>query len=359
MHYRVRVKPNSTKWRLVTVGGRKERKVSTLAYPELGFSAAMSVEDAKEQAKRLNHLQATRRKEQSAQIRAAERYEDLAKVQNSIIPEELNSLFLAQMSEDFFGSKSSLRKQVIVWKKCQEVVTTLKLQPQDYYVNKKAIYKLFVDQKLSLSYVEKILKVLNLWGDFYSRRVQSYFRNIPMPTGIIRETIREASTATGLGARPLTVDVLANLNGKLPVGQWEWLRASLWLGLRPIELDLMANTPPETYKVKGVVVLSVYQSKLVGVSKKDRYKQIPLIFEEQRKALSDILTGVIKKPLSKTINKYVSDFGGYSLYSGRKGFVDLMLSLGQTLENISMWMGHTTLDRTWRHYKDRQKVNWD
>jgi hypothetical protein len=34
------------------------------------------------------------------------------------------------------------------------------------------------------------------------------------------------------------------------------------------------------------------------------------------------------------------------LYGGRKGFTDLMLSKGNTIENISIWMGHSTLDRT-------------
>jgi hypothetical protein len=48
---------------------------------------------------------------------------------------------------------------------------------------------------------------------------------------------------------------------------------------------------------------------------------------------------------------------GGILYGGRKGFVDLMLSKEQTFENISVWMGHSTLDRTWRSYKQRRKFH--
>lgn len=50
---------------------------------------------------------------------------------------------------------------------------------------------------------------------------------------------------------------------------------------------------------------------------------------------------------------------GVTLYAGRKGFSDLMLSRGQSFENISIWMGHSTLQRTWRSYKSRRKFHVD
>jgi hypothetical protein len=45
---------------------------------------------------------------------------------------------------------------------------------------------------------------------------------------------------------------------------------------------------------------------------------------------------------------------GITLYGGRKGFTDLMLSKNQSLENICVWMGHSTLQRTWTSYKSRR-----
>jgi hypothetical protein len=48
---------------------------------------------------------------------------------------------------------------------------------------------------------------------------------------------------------------------------------------------------------------------------------------------------------------------GIDLYEGRKGFSDLMLSRGQALENISIWMGHSPLDRTWRSFKQRRRFH--
>jgi hypothetical protein len=34
-----------------------------------------------------------------------------------------------------------------------------------------------------------------------------------------------------------------------------------------------------------------------------------------------------------------------------------MLSKGQSFENISVWMGHSTLNRTWSSYKQRRKFH--
>jgi integrase len=49
---------------------------------------------------------------------------------------------------------------------------------------------------------------------------------------------------------------------------------------------------------------------------------------------------------------------GTTLYGGRKGFVDLMLSLGQNLENVSIWLGHKDISTTWEHYKDRDTLSF-
>lgn len=64
----------------------------------------------------------------------------------------------------------------------------------------------------------------------------------------------------------------------------------------------------------------------------------------------------LKNPLVKTIQKHVGD--GYGLYSGRKGFTDLMLGLNQNLEEVSAWLGHKNLDRAWRVTKQKRKVHF-
>ncbi len=87
----------------------------------------------------------------------------------------------------------------------------------------------------------------------------------------------------------------------------------------------------------------------------DRWKPIPIIFDEQKFALKIIEAQNFKRPLIKTIRKC---FGpGVDSYGGRKGFPDQMLSKNQLFENISVWMGHSTLQRTWYSYKSRRRFH--
>jgi integrase len=58
----------------------------------------------------------------------------------------------------------------------------------------------------------------------------------------------------------------------------------------------------------------------------------------------------------KTLKKL---FGGQTTcYSGRKGFTDLMQSNGQKLEDISLWLGHRSIEMTWKHYKDKKAIQF-
>lgn len=98
-------------------------------------------------------------------------------------------------------------------------------------------------------------------------------------------------------------------------------------------------------------MLWVYQTKLMSVPPRYRWKLIPIVFEGQMDAVKIIESGDFKRPLSKCVRHH---FGSYTtLYGGRKGFTDLMLDHQQQLENISQWMGHFSIERTWRSYKSR------
>ncbi len=128
-------------------------------------------------------------------------------------------------------------------------------------------------------------------------------------------------------------------------------------GLLPKEIDSLHN--PEKWKIEtlpnGRKILWVFQTKIIALPVEDRWKPIPIIYPEQYFANRIIELGHFKRPLVKTIHKY---FGkGTTTYGGRKGFSDLMLSKGQAFENISIWMGHSTLQRTWKSYKSRRRFH--
>lgn len=354
------------KWRIMKVeyihggnGRKSETVVQDPAFTDLGFSLGMTLLQAKNHCKKLNAQAQIKRKEQKKKALASSNLQDLNKIAKTIVPESESSAFVDHLQSEWFGGQYNLRKQVFLWNKCQIILKTLKILPQDYYKDRARLYKLFEAEQMSLSYVEKILRVLNKYGEWYANEHRSFFKKIPLPKGLIRETILEASNADGSGAKPLTPQLLKSLNEKMPPGQLEYLAATLYLGLRPSELDLIIEDKNKFLKSEiqdGVRVLGIYQSKLAGVSKDDRWKWLPLFLDEQREAYKNINKGILKKPLVKTIKKHLGD--GYGLYSGRKGFTDLMLGLNQRLEDVSAWLGHKNIDRTWRVYKQKRKVHF-
>lgn len=339
-----------------------EKKLTPIVMADLGFSDLMTPTQAKDHAKKLNALTGIKRKEQRSKVRASERIHDLALVKRSIIPTKLSALFVDYIQENWFGGPYNLRKQVQHWAKVQTMLTAVKLQPHQYFKRKNDFYNYFKSKRMSKSYIEKLLKVLNLWGDFYSEEAKTYFKRVPMPRGIVLESIKDASTATGAGAAAMTVDTLNLLKGRLPEGQWEYMRATFWLGLRPIEMVALMNDKDKNLRIDsqdGIRIVGIYQSKLVGVSKDMRWKWIPLLYPEQTATLKDINLGLIKRPLVKTLRLHApADAGLLALQSGRKGFTDLMLGLGQELQDISQWLGHASIERTWRHYKNKKRVAW-
>ena len=157
-------------------------------------------------------------------------------------------------------------------------------------------------------------------------------------------------------SKPLVPEILYSSMGKMKTEQFNWLYLSVWLGLRPQEVDNLKNK--ELWNIEETCnpkILWVFQTKIVSLPHEDRWKPIPILFHEQEFAVRIIKAQKFQRPLVKTIHHYLGE--GIDLYGGRKGFVDLMLSKGHALENISVWMGHSTLERTWKSYKQRKKYH--
>lgn len=339
----------------------KERTLTPTVLHDLGFSSGMSSDQAIAHAKKLNSLNASERKLQKQKVSASENLHRLALVKNSMIPDDLQAGFHQHLKLNWYGNDYNLKKRYQHWTLIQKMLTDLKLQPHEFSKRQREIYKWFEGQKFSKSYVQKLIKVLNIWGEFYSDKTQTFFKKVPLPKGNALEALVKASSANGEGASPLTVESLKQLERVLPQGQFEFMRATLWLGLRPSELELiLADKSKMKVEMQGrVPVLSVYQPKLSGVPENKRWKYIPCFHKQMVLALKDIENDVPKKPLVKTLRKALPKFPDVGLYSGRKGFTDLMLSLGQTLENIASWLGHASIERTWKHYKNKKSVEFN
>ena len=82
---------------------------------------------------------------------------------------------------------------------------------------------------------------------------------------------------------PLLPDRLEKKKDRLKPEYYNWLYLSVWLGLRPMEIDYLTNKENTRLQKApdGTLILWIYQTKLTSVPPRYRWKLIPLIFKEQ------------------------------------------------------------------------------
>lgn len=346
-------KNKSGSWSLVEElyqnGKRIQKVVPRELFPSIGVNPSGTVDDARKRIKQLNQKNSLEAHQAAAAARRAKFEENIRAI---FVSDADASEFLTRLEEEY----SYDRKMMSHWTTAQRIILELKIEPIDFEDRARAFYTYFRKHQFSLDYSVKLLRMLNLWGKFVSRKRRQPFEPIPAFDSKTRNDIHEAylnkDTNRAGGAKPLTFSLLNKHQSEFLPGQWEWLYVSHAFGLRPKEIDGQWQISSDG----SVDILHVYQTKLRGLASEQRWKLIPVLYPEQKKALAMLKLGGLKRPLCKTV---VSVFGeGFGLYSGRKGFTDMMLDRGQSIEAISAWLGHRTIDRTWRHYKSRSRVQY-
>jgi len=340
---------------------KKEWDVQPDRWRSIGFNSKMTIEEAKTRAKQLNAQRWIKEQEKRIQLTMKKEYEDRRR-QDGCLPQE----FVAEFENRFIRfrdseTQSGRRKKsraFILWTAARKMISQVPVDPSDWFYHTHEIYDYFHRQKYSLRYTLAILKFANLWGFFLSKKLGHPFLPIPVPRGYERMRIIEASYEKDRNqvrrtSLPLTPDRLERAS-KMNRRNFNWLFLSVWFGLRPKEVDSLKDQ--DLWRVEvlptGRKILWVYQTTIIALPPEDRWKPIPILFEQQEFGLRIIEAKSFQRPITKTMRRH---FGvGIDLYGGRKGFSDLMISKGHQLENISVWMGHSTLDRTWRSYKQRR-----
>jgi len=348
-------------WRLIHEtyqdGKRIAKQVPREAFNGFGFSINMSIEEAKRRAKELNQKGRLERAKEVEQARRAIRS---LIVESVYLPAYLANDFTQHLDDNSFGIAAHKERLQSHWRYVQKMVAKLEIEPKDFYKNANKIYRYFIEDGLSVDYSNKIIRVLNMWGSFVSERSQSFFREVAFPRGSIRERIADNQDTNGVRtkSKPLTPELLEEKRRKLTVpGNYEWLFLSVWLGLRPWEIDSLHDSKSsKVIIVRGITTLGVYQSKLIALPKDQRWKFIPLLTKQQQECLEIIRSGGFKRPLYKTMSAI---FDGVTLYGGRIGFLRLMRSFGQQKVNVSKWLGHTNLRRTIEDYEEFDDVQFD
>lgn len=342
---------------------KKEWDISKDRWLALGFYKYMSLVEAKARAKQLNSQQEVKRQEERL-IKIENENKIFQKRFDSVLPDEFvgefEKRFMRKRDSEVDRGKRRTSRAMIVWKAAQKMIVSIGIEPSDWFYSSYEIYDYFYSKKYSIRYIQSILKIANLWGYFFCKKTGRAFLSVPSPKGYERMRLIDAyynkaeklRTASG----PLIPENLYTAKGQIKDEQFNWLYLTVWLGLRPQEVDNLKNT--ELWKIEESGkrrVLWIFQTKIVALPYDDRWKPIPILFEEQEFALRIIQGQRFQRPLVRTVHRYFGE--GIDLYGGRKGFVDLMLSRGHELENISVWMGHSTLDRTWKSYKQRTKYH--
>lgn len=360
MGYRVKKHHTKRGWKIlfeqVKDGKRITRGVPVEEWPKLGFRPDMEREQALARAREINS-QAELLRHETRRNNISDRLKADHLVQLSYFPE--------QMLSDFERSQLDLSKPKAksYWKKARQILTEVRLEPKEWDENANRFFKAFIKYKMSPSYVRQVLPLINAWGRFKAKRDGTFFSPIPSMRGGHYKAVAEAhfnrtKSQGNFASAPMTPEYLHSLS-KLKPEYVRWLEFSIWFGLRPVEVDLL-NLPsgPKTWWVEqhdGIPILWVYQTKLKGVHPDKRVKYIPAFCSEQQYVLS--LLGLPMKRPTRRIRELYFD-PRMNNYAGRKGFEELMERFGQSFEKYSMWLGHTSVARTYASYMNRQRVQW-
>jgi hypothetical protein len=351
-------------WKLqhVTYSGDRQsiRDIPESDYRRLGFSVDMTLEQARARRDQLNAQHSLKRIEVKRQA-----------IEKRLTAEDraLNAFFNAQDCQEFeeqlLTDSNPDNKVASHWRATKRILAKVRLEPKDYNFRRAVFFAEFKRLTLSPSYCQKILRLMNAWGYFQARKHGTFFEPIAAPRGVDRERIADAYYDENEGggvSDPITPKMLETVKDKIKPEWFNWFYLSVWFGLRPFEVDRLLKPPgARTWSidtVQGVKVLRVYQSKLSSVPRDKRTKVIPCIVPEQLEGLKIIEGGEFKRP---SHTRHIEPYFGekVTLYGGRKGFEDLMSSLGQKLEDISNWLGHQSIERTWKNYKNKQVVRFE
>lgn len=360
MPYEIKKLPSG--WRILWVThltiGRQWRHIPKTEWPAIGFSTAMTLEEARAFARSINTSnrivsQEARRQSISARLHTEATEECI------YLPKALVQSFLEELE-----GKRNAPKLLKYWSISVRIIKEAKLEVSQWGRRPEKIYNVFKSHNYSLSHCEKIIHVMNLWCEYLSYKTSIMYKKLPYLKGEWRTDIEESHYSAGKPSKesaPITPADLSGAKSDLSIENYNFIFCTVWFGLRPIEIDKFHSKPPGK-DAKGhrlsqsgtIKVLEVYQWKLRGVAYHKRWKMIPILFPEQHEALTILLSGKFKRPLTKTLKKWIKP--DCNNYGGRKGFESLMRSKGRSFFEAVDWLGHLDINRTWKDYKQKHKV---
>lgn len=309
-----------------------------------------------------------------------ERHKKAEIIKSIFLPEDLVNKFYEEFLMDRFciaSAKKELPKGYDgYWNSAMEVIADVQIEPHEYFMKPMKFYNYAIDRGLSPSWFRKITRFINLWGYFYCYETKQSYLPLPPPRKQYQQAMYDAffeKRGGNLESDPITFEMLRKVKisdehnkfgskTEMQSNHWKFLWICTSFGLRPSECERILGDKTNKYHraakdKNGILCLHIYQPKLISLPQKKRWKIIPVLFSEQIEAIQYIKEQQFKKPLTKTIHRLISD--NCNNYGCRKGFFDTMTDRGQKMENVSLWLGHTSLDRSLKSYRQRNVVHYD
>jgi integrase len=343
------------------IDGKRVKKAPAIPFVEWGvhgFHPKMTLEEARATASRLNK-NAEEKRHAANKVKIGERLESEARALESSFPNEAAFLDWCLEEHRVNIAEGKLSSH---WMCTKRLIAALKLSPPDYYARRRRIYGWFISELLSVDYVKKLLRFVNLYGEWHAETFKVYFKRVPYPTGRDRQDVANAhrkKKEASKKSKPLTPEMLEAVRDKFTEEEYRWLFLTVWAGLRPEEADSLVDEEKAYLSSDddGVNILHVYQSKLErSVEEENRWKLIPLFLPEQSCVAAYVRDRRFERP---SVSRLHSVFGeGVHAYAGRKGFEALMERKEQPFHYYSAWLGHQNINMTWKKYRDRKVARY-
>lgn len=328
-------------------GIKTKRHVKKQEWSSLGIQHHFSIEDARKTVQVLNSEQrilTSEKKRNRLELKRAK--------ENSIENAYLPPLYVKAFEKEIMKGKN-LRDDH--WESAKRVIRAVNVKPEDWYFLSHLFYNYFAQKGYSLDYSNRLRRILNEWGRFYSRKKNAFWESIPAPRGKFANKIRDEYQKKTNGGRfraRLSLELLRKNKSSLNLSEYNWLLISVAFGLRPEEINKSLKTPGKWGFKNNALYVYQYKLERTEPNPKRRWKKIDIHFEHQREARKVIMAGKFHHPSRRKLRQVFGEKMTY--YGGRKEFFPFMKKQFDAY-TVSSWLGHRSLETSRRYYDDPEE----